>query len=162
MIRRKITRTVGPLLGLLLFAVALFILHKELKNYSYHDMIRSLGEIPTLRLSMALSLTILNYFIMTGYDHLALRYIRYSLSYGKIALASFIGYAFGTNIGLSMLARSSVRYRLYSAWGLSAVEITKVAASYTLAMFDVCSDSFPDSVIEFLLFRTNLNLFGFL
>jgi phosphatidylglycerol lysyltransferase len=135
MIKRKIIRTVGPLLGLLLFAVALFILHKELKSYSYHDMIRSLGEIPTLRLYIALGLTILNYFVMTGYDHLALRYIRYSLPYGKIAFASFIGYAFSTNIGLSMLAGSSVRYRLYSAWGLSAVEITKVVAFYTLALW---------------------------
>jgi phosphatidylglycerol lysyltransferase len=135
MIKRKITRTIGPLLGLLLFVIALFILHKELKDYSYHDMIRSLGEIPVIRLYMALGLTILNYLVMTGYDHLALRYIRYSLPYGKIAFASFIGYAFNINMGLSMLAGGSVRYRLYSAWGLSVVEITKVVAFYTLTLW---------------------------
>jgi phosphatidylglycerol lysyltransferase len=135
MIRRKITHTIGPLLGLLLFAIALFVLHKELKNYSYHDMIRSLEEIPAIRLYVALGLTILNYLVMTGYDYLALRYIRYSLSYGKIAFASFIGYAFNMNMGLSMLAGGSVRYRLYSAWGLSVVEITKVVAFYTLTLW---------------------------
>jgi hypothetical protein len=34
-----------------------------------------------------------------------------------------------------MIAGSSVRYRLYSAWGLSAIDITKVVAFYTLALW---------------------------
>ncbi len=135
MIRKKVVHTVGPLLGLLLFAIALFVLHKELKAFSYHDVVRSLEALPSVHLYIALILTILNYLEMTGYDSLALRYIRYPLSYPKIAFASFIGYAFSTNIGLSMIAGSSVRYRLYSAWGLSAIEITKVVAFYTLALW---------------------------
>jgi phosphatidylglycerol lysyltransferase len=133
--KKKIIRSLGPLLGLVLFTIALFVLHRELKNYSYHDVIRSLGELPTVRIYIALALTILNYLVMTGYDSLALRYTRNPLAYRKIALASFIGYAFSMNIGLSMIAGSSVRYRLYSAWGLSAIDITKVVAFYTLALW---------------------------
>jgi len=135
MIKKKVTHTIGPLLGLLLFTAALFVLHRELKDYSYHDIIRSLKELPTVRIYAALVLTILNYLVMTGYDSLALRYIRNPLAYRKIAFASFIGYAFSTNIGLSMIAGSSVRYRLYSAWGLSTIDITKVVAFYTLALW---------------------------
>ena len=135
MIKKKVIHIAGPVLGLLLFTIALFVLHRELKDYSYHDVIRSLGELPTVRIYLALALTILNYLIMTGYDRLALRYIRKPLAYRKIAFASFIGYAFSTNIGLSMIAGSSVRYRLYSAWGLSAIDITKVVAFYTLALW---------------------------
>lgn len=72
---------------------------------------------------------------MTGYDILALQYIKHPLLYRKTALASFIGCAFSNNIGLSMLAGSSVRYRLYSAWGLSVEDITKVVAFCSLTLW---------------------------
>ena len=133
--KEQIIRSIGPLLGLLLFAVALFVLHGELKQYTYQDVMRSLGELPALHVYVALAITFLSYLVMTGYDSLALRYIRYPLPYRKIALASFIGYAFSMNIGLSMIAGGSVRYRLYSAWGLSAAEITKVIVFCTLALW---------------------------
>ncbi len=133
--KKKIIHSIGPLLGLVLFGAALFILHKELKQYSYHDVIRSLGELPALHVYMALALTLLNYLVMTGYDSLALRYIQYPLPYRRIAFASFVGYAFSVSIGVSMIAGGTVRYRLYSAWGLSAAEITKVIAFCTLALW---------------------------
>ena len=133
--KKKLIHSLGPLIGLLLFAAALWMLRRELKEYSYHDVMRSLGELPALRLYIALALALFNYFVMTGYDSLALRYIRSPLPYRKIALASFIGYAFSINIGLSMIAGGTVRYRLYSVWGLSAAEITKVIAFYTLALW---------------------------
>src|SRR4030067_2814513 len=119
MVKKKFIHSLGPLIGLLLFAAALWMLRRELKEYSYHDVMRSLEELPALRLYIALALTLFNYFVMTGYDSLTLRYIRSPLPYRKIALASFIGYAFSINIGLSMGAGGTVRYRLYSAWGLS-------------------------------------------
>ena len=133
--KKKIIRSIGPLLGLLLFGVALFILHKEVKQYSYHDVIRSLGELPALHVYIALGLTFLNYVVMTGYDSLALRYIHHPLPYAKIAFASFIAYAFSASIGFSMIAGGTIRYRLYSAWGLSAVEITKAIAFSTWALW---------------------------
>jgi phosphatidylglycerol lysyltransferase len=135
MVKKKIIHSLGPLIGLLLFAAALWMLRRELKEYSYHDVMRSLEGLPALRLYIALALTLFNYFVMTGYDILALRYIRSPLPYRKIALVSFIGYAFSINIGLSMIAGGTVRYRLYSSWGLSAQEIAKVIASYTLALW---------------------------
>ncbi len=96
---------------------------------------RDLRGLPTHRLFLALALTFMSYLVMTGYDALALRYIHHPLSYGKTALASFIGYAFSNNIGLSMIAGASVRYCLYSAWGLSAFEITKVVAFCGLTLW---------------------------
>jgi phosphatidylglycerol lysyltransferase len=116
----------GPFFGLLLFVVALWILHHELRAFYYQAVVRHVEELPVQRLLRALVLTIASYVVLTGYDNLSLRYIRHPLSYGKIALASFIGYAFSHNIGLSLLSGGSVRYRLYSIWGLSAAEITTV------------------------------------
>lgn len=133
--RNRPLRYLGPLMGVLLFGAALWVLHRELNQYHYHEIIGSLKQIPAIRLFAAVAVTSLNYLVLTGYDFLALRYIRHALPYPRIALASFIGYAFSNNAGFFMLAGSSVRYRLYSAWGLMAFEITKVVAFYTMTLW---------------------------
>ena len=131
----RIFRYLGPLLGLALFGVALLVLYHELRHYGPRAIIRDLKDLPDRALIEALALTTLSYLVMTGYDGLSLRYIKRRLSYSKIALASFIGYAFSNNIGLSMVAGATVRYRLYSAWDLSAEEITKVILFGTLTLW---------------------------
>ncbi len=133
--KKRLLQSLGPVLGLLLFAVALWVLHHTLREYRYHDIIRNMEELPGTRLLLALGLTVLNYLALTGYDTLAFRYIQHPLPYGKIAFTSFIGYVFSHNIGLSILGASAVRYRLYSAWGLSAIEIAKVVAFCTLTFW---------------------------
>jgi len=132
--KKKFFHNIGPLFGIFLVAMAIWILHHELRAYHFHDIARHLRELPAHRLLLALAFTTLSYFILTGYDTLALRYIRHPLGYARTALASFIGYAFSNNIGFSAIAGASVRYRLYLAWGLSAIETTKVVifASLTL------------------------------
>jgi len=55
-IKKRITRSIGPLLSLLIFAVALFVLHRELKEYSYHDVMGSFGELPALHVYVVLAL----------------------------------------------------------------------------------------------------------
>ena len=133
--KRKFLHILGPLLGLILFAVALWLLNHELKAYHLSDIVQQFHKLSLYRLSLAFGLTLLSYAIMTGYDTLALHYIRHPVSYGKTALASFIGYAFSNNMGFGMLAGGSIRYRLYSAWGVSPMEIAKVVAFCGLTLW---------------------------
>ena len=133
--KRRLLHSLGPLFGLFLFTLALWVIHNTLKEYRYHDIIKQLSALPALHIFFASVLAIFSYLIMTGYDILALQYIKYPLPYRKIALASFISYAFSNNIGLSMIAGGSVRYRLYSLWGLSAENITKVVAFCSLTLW---------------------------
>ncbi|MBW2427493.1 MAG: bifunctional lysylphosphatidylglycerol flippase/synthetase MprF [Deltaproteobacteria bacterium] len=128
-------KILGPGLSVILFAAAIWLLHSELKTHHLADILKAFESIPAARIWAAIGLTILSYAVMTGYDALALRYVRQPLAYHKIGLASFIGYAFSNNIGLSMIAGASVRYRLYSAWGLSALQITQVVAFCALTMW---------------------------
>jgi len=123
-----------PLLVLALLAVAAVLLHQEMRAFDYRDVRRALLAIswPT-RLS-ALGLTALSYLILTGYDALALRYLRRPLAYRRTALVSFLGYAFAHNIGLSVLGGAAPRYRLYSAWGLAPADIARLVA-FTGATF---------------------------
>lgn len=133
--RSKFPFAVGPFLGAAILVTALWVLHAELTMVRYDAVVRGLRQIPAWHLLAALLVTGLNYLVLTGYDRLAFRYIQHPLQYSRIALASFIGYAFSNSIGLSMLTGSSVRYRLYSSWGLSAQEIAKVVAFTTLTLW---------------------------
>ena len=105
----RLAHRIGPLLGLLLFAGALLVLHHQLKTYRLHDVIQSLVNLPKERFYTALALTLCSYLVMTSYDALALRYVRHPLPYRKFGLASFISYAFSNNMGFGMIAGGSIR-----------------------------------------------------
>jgi phosphatidylglycerol lysyltransferase len=124
-----------PLFILVLFALALRILHDTLAHYRYRDVIDYFHHLAWDQILIAVALTLIGYLLMTGYDTLAMRYIRHPLPYRKIALASFIGYAFNNNVGLSGLVGGSLRYRLYNSWRLTAVEIAKVIAFCTISFW---------------------------
>src|SRR5437016_2555968 len=93
-------RALAPLLGVLVFVGALFALHYALRHYRYHDIVRELHQLPRARVLAALGLTLLNYFVLTGYDTVGLKYLKKTeLPYPRIALASFVGYSFSQNFG---------------------------------------------------------------
>lgn len=124
--KKRILGFIGFLVVLSILIAALSILHKELSSYHFRDIRASFSAIPVSQIIIALLLTVLSYLVLTGYDCLALRYLKHPLPYGKTAFASFLGYVFSYNIGLSVLGGGTVRFRLYSAWKLSPVEITKL------------------------------------
>ncbi len=124
-----------PLIALVLFVAALWVLHNALRQVHYHHILAQLKAIPVSHILVALGLTVLSYLVMTGYDRLAISYIRHPLDTAKVALASFISYAFSNTIGLSLLTSASIRYRLYSAWGLTAEEIARLVAFTTLTFW---------------------------
>ena len=133
--KSRLYSILGMLFGVALFSLALWVLHRELQTYHLSDIMKNLRSLPRASLVWALLLTVLSYSIMTGYDFLALRYVKQTQPFRRVALASFAGYAFSNNIGLSMLAGASVRYRLYSAWGLSTLEITKMIMFCALSIW---------------------------
>jgi phosphatidylglycerol lysyltransferase len=130
-----------PFLALALFAGALAVLHRELAGYSYHQLVRAARGVPPERLGRAVALTALAYAVLPGYDAMALRYIRFRLPLRRTALGSFIAYAFSQLLGFPLLTGGSVRYRLWSAWGLSSTQIARavsfVAFSFVLGMIAV-------------------------
>ncbi|MEJ2032884.1 MAG: bifunctional lysylphosphatidylglycerol flippase/synthetase MprF [Deltaproteobacteria bacterium] len=127
---RKYLHALAPFFGLLVFALALYILDHSLRGFHYQDLSRWLRAIPNWRLLAALLLTGGSYLTLSGYDVLAFRYVGRALAYPKILLAAFISYALTNNIGgsFSFLAGGSIRYRLYAAWGVSGMEIGQIIA----------------------------------
>lgn len=131
---RRVVHAIAPYLVALVFAVALGMLYGELKHYHLHDIRNGLAGVPATRLGLALALTLLNYAILVGYDVLAVREIGHPLALGRIALASFTGFVTSYNFG-TLLGGTSFRYRLYSAWGLSAVEILRLVLMLALTFW---------------------------
>src|SRR4029078_5634971 len=67
------------------------------------------------------------YLTLTFYDLFALRTIgRSEVPYWAAALAGFTSYSVGHNVGASVFTGGSVRYRIYSGWGLNAIEVAKL------------------------------------
>jgi len=135
LIKEKILSILPFLIGLVLFGGALFVLHRELAHYHLADIRHSLAAIPPQHITFAFLLTVASYLVMSGYDILALGVINHPLPYRKVTPASFIGYAFSNNLGLSMLAGASVRYTIYTAWGLRPGEIGKLVVFCALTLW---------------------------
>ncbi len=123
-----------PLLAITIFALALWLLHRTIGHFHYHDIVTQVHAIPVNKLLGALILTLCSYLVLTVYDLLAVRYIGEKLAPQKVMLASFASYALSNTIGLSLLMAGSVRYRLYSAWGLSGEKIVKLVG-FTVVTF---------------------------
>jgi len=115
----------GPVFVLVMLVAALYLLHIELKKHTLQDFLDELRKIPVVYLLGAILLTVLNYAILVCYDWLGIWYIRHPMKFGRVALASFLGYAVGNNFGL-LFGGSTIRYRLYSSWGLSTSDIVRL------------------------------------
>ena len=133
--QRRLLHRLQPVFGLALFSLALWVLYRELRHYRPGDIARSLEALPSLRVIMALVFTALNFVLLSVYDFLGIRYAGRKLAYRRAAVASFIGFAFSQSLGFPLLTGAPARYRLYSSWGLSAVEISQVIAFYSVTFW---------------------------
>jgi uncharacterized membrane protein YbhN (UPF0104 family) len=121
----KLRMLLGPLLALVMLTLALRLLHHELGHHPWSEIVQSFRAIPRTALALAVGLTALNYVLLPGYDLLATRFLGQRLPSSRIALVGVIGYAATHNFG-TFFGGTPIRYRLYSAWGLTAGEIVKV------------------------------------
>ena len=139
--RERLTRILPPLLGTLLLGAALVLLYQELRHVRFHDVMARLRELPRARLALSLFLTALSYAALSGYDVLALRYVRWPMAYRRIFFVSFLSYVLSHNIG-ALFGGGAVRYRLLSTWGLSALDAAKVVVfcmlTFWVGFFTLC------------------------
>ncbi|MCS4504450.1 bifunctional lysylphosphatidylglycerol flippase/synthetase MprF [Arhodomonas aquaeolei] len=119
-------------ISLVLFLAALAALHHLLAEVRIRDIGAALKNVRPLLLGMALAATVASYCVLTVYEVLSLHYVRKPLPYRQLAVTAFISYAFSHNIGLPLLTGGSIRYRIYSAAGLSGAEIATVTGFSTL------------------------------
>jgi glycosyltransferase 2 family protein len=114
-----------PIVGLVVVAVSLWLLHKEFQgeNIGAHVW-ANLRAIDASHYALAIVSTLFAYAALAWYDRIALMHLGIKhISWLFITLCSFTTYALGHNIGASVFSGAMVRYRAYSTKGLSAAQI---------------------------------------
>lgn len=125
-----------PVLGLVVVAISIYLLYRELRGLSLDDLGDSFEAITWRHWLLSLAGAVFAYIALAAYDALALRYLGRRVNRMFIILTSFTTYALSHNLGASVLSGSIIRYRAYSSKGLSAIEIGQLIAfcSFTFAL----------------------------
>ncbi|MDP8964783.1 MAG: lysylphosphatidylglycerol synthase domain-containing protein [Cyanobacteriota bacterium] len=138
---KKHINNFSSLLGFVLLGISIAAIHHELREYNYRDIFNSLVSLPPIRLYLAIGLTSLSYAAMAYYDTVSFRHIGNFINYKKVLFTGFISAAATNTVGFAFLTGSAIRYRYYSTWGVSAIEIAQVIAfenvSFCLGLFTV-------------------------
>lgn len=119
--------TLGVVASLVIIGIAAVVLYEMLRNIRPAEVLDALTDTDPWRVALAALFVAAAYFTLTFYDWFALRTIgKPHVPYRTAALASFTSYSIGHNIGFSAFTGGTVRYRIYSAHGLGAVDVAKL------------------------------------
>ena len=116
----------APLVPVAVLGIALWLLYHEVSKFNWPEIEASLSSISTSKICLALGLVAANFVVLIGYYWLALKAIGVRLEIAKVGFASFTGFVASYNFGAT-LGGIPVRYRVYSAFGLSTVQIVHLS-----------------------------------
>ncbi|MDR6539115.1 hypothetical protein [Variovorax soli] len=68
-------RKASPFVGIVVFALSLWVLHDWLRAQRHYDLLGVLSAMPAASLGWAATLTVVGYAVLSGYDLLAMRFI---------------------------------------------------------------------------------------
>ena len=118
---------IGVLLSLTIIGVAVVVLFHMLRGIHLHEVVHALKATRPEQIAAAALFVVGAYSTLTFYDWFALRTIgRSEIPYRIAALSGFTSYAVGHNIGATVFTGGAVRYRIYSHFGLDAIEVAKI------------------------------------
>jgi uncharacterized membrane protein YbhN (UPF0104 family) len=118
---------IGIVISLLIVSIAAVTLYNLLRDIQFDKVVAALREKSPRTIVIACVFVAGGYVTLTFYDFFSLRTIgRNKVPYRIAALASFTSYSIGHNLGATTLTAGIVRYRIYSAWGLSILDIAKM------------------------------------
>jgi uncharacterized membrane protein YbhN (UPF0104 family) len=120
-------KRLGIAASLLIIAFAITTLVRTLRGVDTGVILIALTEIPRVHIVLAALCVIAAFCTLTFYDFFALRTIgKKSVPYRIAALSSFTSYTIGHNIGATVFTGGAIRFRIYSDYGLSAIDVAKI------------------------------------
>lgn len=124
--RKHLGRSVGAILSIGIFVLAVFVLARVLANLDWAALRAAIAATSAEQIAGASVLAAISYLALTGYDALALRQIRAHVPYRVTALGSFTSYAISFTLGFPLITGGAVRYWIYSRAGLSAGKVASL------------------------------------
>ena len=125
--QKQVLHKLGVLISITVIAVACYVLYHMLRGIDTNEVIDAIKSTEPSQIAMAALFVAAGYFTLTFYDLFATRAIGHAhVPYRINALAAFTSYSIGHNVGASVFTGGAVRYRIYSAWGLNAIDVAKI------------------------------------
>jgi uncharacterized membrane protein YbhN (UPF0104 family) len=120
-------KRLGIAASLLIIAFAITTLVRTLKGVDTGVILVALAEKPLMQIGLAALCVIAAFCTLTFYDFFALRTIgKRHVPYRIAALSSFTSYTIGHNIGATVFTGGAIRFRIYSDYGLNAIDVAKI------------------------------------
>src|ERR1700761_8886379 len=124
---RQVLHKVGVAISVTVIGIACYVLYHRLRGMNVEDVREAVKETEPRQIALAALFVAAGYFTLTFYDLFAVRAIgRADIPYRVNALAAFPSYSIGHNVGASVFTGGAVRYRIYSGWGLNAIDVAKI------------------------------------
>ena len=124
---KQILHKMGVVISIAVIGTACYVLYHMLRGIDVAEVIDAIKETEPTQIALAALFVAAGYFTLTFYDWFAVRAIgRTDVPYRVNAMAGFTSYSIGHNVGASVFTGGAVRYRIYSAWGLNAIDVAKV------------------------------------
>src|SRR6266700_6902600 len=120
-------KRLGIAASLLIIAFAITTLVRTLRGVDGGVILTALTEIPPGNIALAALCVMCAFFTLTFYDFFALRTIgKKHVPYRIAALSSFTSYSIGHNIGATVFTGGAIRFRIYSDYGLNAIDVANI------------------------------------
>src|ERR1700723_4172637 len=120
-------KRVGIAASLVIIAFAITALVRTLKGVNTGVILVALTDIPPAHIVLAALCVVGAFCTLTFYDFFALRTIgKKHVPYRIAALSSFTSYSIGHNIGATVFTGGAIRFRIYSDYGLTAIDVAKI------------------------------------
>jgi len=120
--------TLGVLLSVVIIGAAGVVLYHLLRDVNVGKVLVALRATPVEAILAAGTLVAASYATLTFYDYFALRTIgQRQVPYRIAALTGFTAYTIGHSLGATVLTAGAVRLRIYRSWGLSLLDVAKIA-----------------------------------
>src|ERR1700740_2432626 len=124
---KQILHKRGVAISVTVIGIACYVLYHMLRGIDIGEVIEAIKGTEPRSIALAALFVAAGYFTLTFYDLFAVRAIgRADIPYRINALAAFSSYSIGHNVGASVFTGGAVRYRIYSAWGLNAIDVAKI------------------------------------
>src|SRR5246500_4417832 len=120
-------KRLGIAASLFIIAFAITTLVRTLKGVDGAVILTALTDIPPSHIALAALCVVCTFFTLTFYDFFALRTIgKKHVPYRIGALSIFTSYTIGHNIGATVFTGGAIRFRIYSDYGLSSIDVAKI------------------------------------
>src|ERR1700684_1679066 len=124
---KQILHKLGVAVSVTVIGIACYVLYHMLRGIDTEEVIEAIKDTEPHQIVLAGLFVAAGYFTLTFYDLFAVRAIgRADIPYRINAVAAFSSYSIGHNVGASVFTGGAVRYRIYSAWGLNAIDVAKI------------------------------------